>query len=47
MKKSILAWAACGLVLAAYLSGCNSPTQKVENAQENVVKANQDLDQAN
>jgi len=47
MKKSILVFAACTFFTGAFFTGCNTPSQKVENAQENVVEANQDLAQAN
>ena len=47
MKKTILALAACSLITGAILTSCNTPSQKVENAQENVAIANKDLDQAN
>ena len=47
MKKSILALAACTFIAGAILTSCNTPAEKVENAQENVIQANKDLDQAN
>jgi exonuclease VII large subunit len=47
MKKAILTLAACTLISGAFLTSCNTPSQKVENAQENVAEANQDLAQAN
>jgi hypothetical protein len=47
MKKSILALAACTFLTGAILTSCNTPSQKVENAQENVAEANQELEQAN
>jgi hypothetical protein len=47
MKKSILALAACTFITGAVLTSCNTPAEKVENAQENVIQANKDLDQAN
>ena len=48
MKKSILALAAATFITCAVLTSCNTtPSQKIENAQENVNQANKDLDQAN
>jgi tRNA G10 N-methylase Trm11 len=47
MKKSILAFAACTFIAGIIFTSCNTPAEKVENAQENVVQANKDLDQAN
>ncbi len=47
MKNSILVLAACNFIVGAMITGCNTPSQKVENAQANVVAANNDLDQAN
>ncbi|MEI7726591.1 MAG: peptidase M23 [Bacteroidota bacterium] len=47
MKKIILTLTACTLISGAFLTSCNTPSQKVANAQENVVQANQDLAQAN
>ncbi len=47
MKKSILALAASTLIASAILTGCSTPSQKVENAQNDVTAANKDLDQAN
>ncbi|MFZ4520926.1 MAG: hypothetical protein ACOYNC_04440 [Bacteroidales bacterium] len=47
MKKTILAFAASTFIASAMITGCSSSAQKVENAQENVVEANKDLDKAN
>ncbi|MCX6268594.1 MAG: peptidase M23 [Bacteroidetes bacterium] len=47
MKKSILALAAYTVFAGAILTGCNTPSQKVEAAQENVNQANDELAQAN
>ena len=47
MKKSMLILAACTCIAGAMMTSCNTSATKVENARENVVKANQDLDQAN
>ena len=47
MKKSILALTASAFITGAVVISCNTPTQKVENAQENVEVANKDLDKAN
>ena len=46
MKKSILIIAAFAFIAAATFTGCNSPAQKVENAEENVEKANEALAKA-
>ena len=49
MKKTILAIALCfGMTSAALISiSCNTPSEKVEDAQNNVSQANKDLDKAN
>ncbi|MBR9998781.1 MAG: hypothetical protein KFF73_07410 [Cyclobacteriaceae bacterium] len=47
MKKSILILAAFTLMTGAIMTSCNTPAQKVENAQDKVTEANQDLDKAN
>jgi hypothetical protein len=47
MKKSMLILAACTCVAGAIMTSCNSSATKVDAARENVVQANQDLDQAN
>lgn len=47
MKKSILILAASTFITGALVTSCNSPEEKVENAQENVAEAHQDLDKAN
>ena len=47
MKKLILALAACTILAGTMLTCCNSSSEKVQNAQDNVVKANQDPEQAN
>ena len=46
MKKSILTIAAAGFISAVIIAGCNSPAKKVENAQENLQEAKQELSQA-
>ncbi|MDP1725241.1 MAG: hypothetical protein Q8M15_00555 [Bacteroidota bacterium] len=46
MKKIIFTITAAGFMLATILSGCNSPSKKVENAQENLEEARQELSQA-
>ena len=45
MKKIILCVTATTLLAITMLS-CNTPAQKVENAQQNVSEANQDLEEA-
>ncbi len=47
MKKSILAIAATTFITAAIVTSCNTASQKVKNAEENVIEANKDLDKAN
>jgi len=47
MKKSILIFAACTFISGAILTSCNTSAEKVEAAQNNVIQANKDLDQAN
>jgi len=47
MKKSILAMAAFTCIAGAIVTSCNTSADRVENAQENVIQANKDLDQAN
>ncbi len=47
MKKSILAFTASALISSAILTNCNSPSQKVENAQNDVKEAKKDLAEAN
>lgn len=47
MKKSFLVLAVFAFVGGSMFTGCNTPSQKVENAQENVVEANQELAKAN
>ncbi len=46
MKKVILAIMISGLMLAGVLTGCNSPSKKVEKAEENLNEAKQELSQA-
>lgn len=47
MKKSIMVLAAFTLLSGAIFIGCSTPAEKVENAENNVVKANNELDSAN
>jgi len=47
MKKAFLVLAASVFITGAFLTSCNSPSKKVENAEDNVKEANQDLDKAN
>jgi tRNA G10 N-methylase Trm11 len=47
MIKNILLLAAGLLILGAILTKCYSPSEKIENAQDNVLKANEELDKAN
>lgn len=47
MKKSVLVLAVGTIFMGSLVTSCSSPAEKVENAQENVVDANQKLDEAN
>jgi hypothetical protein len=47
MKKSFILFGACALIIGLPFIGCNSPAQKVDNAQTSVNEANADLVQAN
>jgi F0F1-type ATP synthase membrane subunit b/b' len=47
MKKTIFTMVASAFMLGAILTSCSTPAEKVEDAQDNVVKANEDLDEAN
>lgn len=47
MKKSILLFAASTFVIGAIFTSCNTPAEKVENAQENATEANEELNKAN
>jgi chromosome segregation ATPase len=47
MKKSIFQLGAVACLLGGLLTSCNTPAEKVADAQNTVDAANQDLDQAN
>lgn len=47
MKKSIFAMATAILIMSVAFTSCNTSSQKVENAENNVIEANEDLDKAN
>jgi uncharacterized phage infection (PIP) family protein YhgE len=47
MKKSFLIQAAFAVALCSGVACCNTPAQKVENAEESVKEANKALDDAN
>lgn len=47
MKKSVTVLTICTFMSAAIFTSCNSPAEKVENAEENVTEANKELDEAN
>lgn len=47
IKNIILVIAICTLFAGIALTSCNSPAKKVENAQEDVDKANKELEEAN
>lgn len=46
MKKTILIIAALAVAATAAFTGCTTPAEKVENAEENVEQANEDLAKA-
>jgi len=46
MKKSIFTLALTTFVAGTILTSCSTPAQKVETAQDNVAKANEDLNKA-
>src|SRR5581483_12147060 len=46
MKKIILSAITCSII-NLFLSGCNTPTEKLENAKEKANEANSNLDKAN
>jgi len=47
MKKTILTLAAATFITSISLMSCDSPAQKVENAENKVSDANEDLNKAN
>lgn len=47
MKKLISVLATFTFITGAILTSCNTPAEKVDKAEKNVVKANEDLDKAN
>lgn len=47
MKNTILAFAASLLITGAMITGCYSSGEKVENAENKVIEANKELDEAN
>lgn len=47
MKKLILVLAAFTFIIGAIITSCNTPAEKVDNAEKNVLEANEDLDKAN
>lgn len=47
MKKSVLVLAVGTIFMGSLVTSCSTPAEKVENAQENVVEANEKLDDAN
>ncbi|MDO9000018.1 MAG: hypothetical protein Q7W45_09655 [Bacteroidota bacterium] len=46
MKKTILAIVASTFITGTILTSCSTPTEKMENAQQNVTEANKDLNKA-
>jgi phosphoenolpyruvate-protein kinase (PTS system EI component) len=46
MKKSNFILTATGMLMIAITTGCSSPSQKVESAQENLKEANMELNRA-
>ena len=47
MKKSILLLAAFTFITGVILTSCNTPAQKAENAQKDVIEAKKDVEKAN
>lgn len=47
MKNPIITMAAMAFLVTGLLAGCNSPAQKLENAEEEVTAANKKLETAN
>lgn len=47
MKRTIAAMAAGIFLTGVILTSCNTPAEKVENAENKVAEANKDLDKAN
>ena len=47
MKKTILILVVASVYGVAFFIGCNDPIEKVEKAEENVIKAHEKLDDAN
>jgi hypothetical protein len=47
MKKIITIFSTCFLLSGAIFTSCSTPAEKVEKAENNVVKANNELDSAN
>jgi chromosome segregation ATPase len=47
MKKIILTLTAFTFITTAMLTSCNTPAEKVENAENNLKEANKDLNKAN
>ncbi|MCM2301458.1 MAG: peptidase M23 [Flavobacteriaceae bacterium] len=47
MRKSILRLTACIFVIGATLISCNTSSEKVDNAEKNVLKAHENLNKAN
>jgi len=47
MKKSILLLAAFTFITGAILTSCNTPAQKAENAQDDVIEANKEVEKVN
>ena len=47
MKKSLMSITAILFVTGTILTSCNTPAEKVENAKEDVIEANNKLDVAN
>lgn len=47
MKKTIIILAAITFITGAIFTSCNTPAEKVDNAEKNVINATNDLDKAN
>jgi hypothetical protein len=46
MKKSIRTMTASAFIAGLMLTSCNTPTEKVDNAKENVIEAKKRLSQS-
>ncbi|MBC7863694.1 MAG: hypothetical protein IAF38_12015 [Bacteroidia bacterium] len=47
MKKSMITFTVAALIAGTFFTSCNTPAEKVENEQNNVIEAKEDLAKAN